>query len=138
MTEQKTNPQEAWQTLSESQQKTCITFAVSHWRTGVDKDYLDAMGVTDRDTEELQKRGVLDVRPGWQFFQEFVDEHKDEVTKMRQKFHDNPLERMTEDERNLLNEFGRYESVANRRNETLRYRLADEKLHNFINDSFAE
>ena len=139
MTEQSTEaePKEVWQTLSEQEKKTCMYFAHPAWQIGVRKDYWEEMGVSEKDIEGLQKRNILEVKPGWQFYQEFVDEHKAEVEKIRRRLNDDPLTAKTSDiENGLLNEYRIYEEVANRKNEAPRYRLTDKDFYKYINDRF--
>ena len=37
------NPQKLWKSLSDTEQEAVMAFGVSDWRTGVGKDYIDAM-----------------------------------------------------------------------------------------------
>lgn len=137
MTENKDALQSAqlWETLSEPERKACIYFAVSDWKTGVDKGYLDAMGLENKNVEELTKRGVVEMKPTWQMFQGLTDNLRDQATAIKSRMHENPLAGLEDDERTILQDFDRFQSVADRKNQEPRYHLANQDFHNYINET---
>jgi hypothetical protein len=138
MTEkQEFSPNEIWGTLTESQRESCISLAVSHWQSGVDGGYLEAMGLDMEEVEELKKRGIIDARPGWEFAQEFLDQNAEGIAKVQSKLRD-PLSHLSDEERSFLSTVSNRKSVAERKNPAIRYRLTDEKFHNFINTTFGD
>ena len=137
MTENKDmrQPTELWTTLSDPEKEACIYFAVSDWKTGVGKDYLDAMGLDSKDIDELTKRGIVEKKPTWLMFQGLADDLRNQVDAIRARMHENPLGGIEEDERKILQDFDRYQSVADRKNQEPRYHLADLDFHNYINET---
>ena len=134
MTEQENlQPKEVWETLSDPEKETVIYLGVPHWQSGVGGDYLEAMGADDKDVKELIKRRIVDARPGWEFAQEYLDHNKDRIDEVETRLRD-PLTRLVDDDRRFLSEVSNRRSVAEQRNEALRYRLSDEELHKFVND----
>lgn len=131
-------PEQVWETLREPEQEVCVYFAVSDWKTGVGGDYLQAMGAGEEVVGELVKRGLVDKRPTWQFFQEQADLRKAKAEEIRERMHKDILSGLNDDERTLLNDYDRYKSVADRKNEEPRFRLMQEKFHNWINTTFSE
>ena len=65
-----TEPSQIWETLSEPEREACVYFAVSDWKTGVGKEYLDAMSIDEDNLAELVKRGVVEMKPTWKMFQD--------------------------------------------------------------------
>ncbi|MBI1864124.1 hypothetical protein HYS03_02880 [Candidatus Woesebacteria bacterium] len=128
-------PAQLWETLSEPEREACIYFAISDWKTGVDKGYLDAMGLDNKDLEELTKRGVVEKKPTWQMFQGLADGLKNQAGAIKARMHENPLGGLDDDERTILQDFDRFQSIADRKNQEPRYHLADQKLHNYINEN---
>lgn len=128
-------PAELWETLSDPERGACIYFAVSDWKTGVGKDYLGAMGIEDKSLGELVKRGVVETKPTWRFFQDLADQLKDKAEAIKTRIHEDPLNRLEDDERQVLQDYDRYKMVADRKNEEPRYHLTNLDFHNYINET---
>jgi|GEM_PF-5587116 len=127
------SPREVWETLTGPEQEVCIYLGVSHWQSGNNQDYMDAMGLNQKDIDELVKRGIVDARPGWEFAQEYLDENREEIKKLDEKLGD-PLTRLTDEERGFSSMVRNRKNILEVKNKEIRYRLADEKLHDFVED----
>ncbi len=125
------SPEEIWQTLSDSQKEVCVYLSVSEWSSGVDKNYLDTMGLERGDVEELKKRGIVDVRAGWEFAQEFLDKNRDRIEEAEARLRSTDV-KLTDDDRSFLGTIRNKRRVLENRKEEPRYRLAEETFHKFV------
>lgn len=140
MTEQD-NPaslEQIWGSLTDTEKEACIYFAVSDWRTGVDSRYTDAMGIEPGTLSDLISRGLVETKPTWKLYQDLADGLRDQANELRERLKQNFLAKYSDDERTILEEFSRFEMIANRKDENPRFHLADQKIHNFIRDTCSE
>ena len=135
-TEKSLEPDKLWETLSSSQQEACTYFAVSHWGSGVDEEYLDAMGIDKKDIDELVKRDVVDKKPTWEFFQEMADGKRGKVESIRSKKEKDVLYKLDSKEKTILNDFDSIQRVVDSKNNAPRFRLKKKNFHDYIKNSF--
>ncbi|SRR5258708_497333 len=137
MTENKETiqPEQVWASLSEPEQETCIYFAVSVWETGVGQNYIDGMGIENKELNSLIDRGIIETKPTWQLFQKQADQLRSKADAIRQRMNKDLLRaQLTDDERKVLFDFDNYQKVADQKSEEPRYHLADQSLHNYIEE----
>lgn len=124
-------PEELWASLAEHEKEACIYFAVSDWKTGVGKDFTQAMGIEDKTLDELVNRKVLEAKPTWKMFGDLADGLKSEVEAIRIKMKDFTYS-LKDSERTVLQDFDRFTSIAERKEETPRYHLSDFSFHEYL------
>lgn len=125
------NPQKLWESLSEIEQEAVMSFGVSDRRTGVGKDYVDAMGISGQQLEDLIAKGLLETKPTWKMFQDEAEKLAPQVSAIRERMKDYTYKLETE-ERQTLSTYENFTSVASRKSEEPRYHLADPKFHEFV------
>ncbi len=139
MTEHDTpQPEEVWTNLSEPEQEACVYFAVSEWSTGMEIEAVRAMGIEDEQLRQLVDKGIVAEKPTWLLFQELADGLESQAKAIRAFSEGDITYRFTENERDILNKYGRYKDIAARKPEEPRYRLTDFTFHDYINSTFGE
>lgn len=124
-------PSQVWETLSDPEREACVYFAVSDWKTGVGKEYLTSMDISDETLAELVKRGVVEMKSTWKMFQDLADGLEGRANEIRKDIL-SPSFKLEDDEREILQSYDRYKSIAERKDEAPRYHLASEKLQDYI------
>ncbi|MBP9759294.1 hypothetical protein KBD45_06375 [Candidatus Dojkabacteria bacterium] len=124
-------PEQLWASLTEPEKEACIFFAVSDWKTGVQKNYTESMGIDNQLLEDLVSKKIVETKPTWELFQELANQLKSETESIRSKMSDH-LYRLQDSERTVLQDHDRYQSIAESKNETPRYHLSDFAFHEYI------
>jgi hypothetical protein len=127
------SPIETWETLTESQQIVCASLAKLDWQSGLSREAILAVSVKIEVVEELVKRDIVEARPGWEYAQEFVDQYRDHVAKLESRFID-PSTKLTEEEQLFLSLYRNRQTVAEERDEEIRYRLSDKKFFDYLHE----
>ena len=134
MPEQNDQPsfEQAWDTFTEKDKETIQNFAVCDWKSGVSEGLLKGMDVDRESLNELIKRGVIETKPNWQFFQILADELRDTAIPIEDRMKADPFSGLNDDEREILRQYHSYSDMAKRKNEEPRYRLVDKNFHNHV------
>lgn len=127
-------PDQMWAAMSRPQQEASVYFAVSDWRTGVGRDYVDAMGIEGQILDSLVKQGIVESKPTWKMFQDEADKLNAEVQEIRGKMKDH-FYQLQDTEREVLQAYNNFTTVAGYKSEKPRFRLADQRFHNYIRTS---
>lgn len=125
-------PDELWQSLSDRERIICVQFAVADWKIGVGEDYVNAVNIKVEDLNRLVERGVIETKPTWQFYQDLANQLKGTAEAIKSRLLEDPLSRLEDDERQILRDYDRYQSVAKRKNPEPRYHLSSLEFHDYI------
>jgi hypothetical protein len=136
--ETRSTAEHLWGSLTDVEKDACVYFAVSDWRTGVDKGYIEAMGIEEDILNKLVGQGLVETKPNWKLYQDLADQMRAQVQAIRDRLRQNYSLGYTDEERQLLTEYDRFETIAKRKDEKPRYHLADQKIHNFIRDKYSD
>lgn len=134
MPEQNDQPsfEQAWESFNEKDKETIENFAVSDWKSGVSEGLLKGMDVDRESLNQLIKRGVIETKPNWQFFQILADELRDTAVLIENRMKADSFSGLNDDESEILRQYHSYSDMAKRKNEEPRYRLVDNKFHNHV------
>jgi hypothetical protein len=125
-------PDELWQSLSDRERIICVQFAVADWKIGVGEDYVDAMGIKGEDLDKLVERGVIEIKPTWQLYQDLANQLRGRAEVINSLLQENPFLELKDEDRKILRDYDRYQSVTGRKNPEPRYHLSSLEFHNYI------
>ncbi len=112
-------PEQVWESLSEPEQEVCIYFGVSDWKTGVGRNYIEGMGIEDKELSGLLERKIVEAKPTWQLFQEQADLLKSETDAIKKRMHEDLIHiQLTDDERKVLFDYDNYRKVADQKSDS--------------------
>jgi hypothetical protein len=134
-------PEKLWASLSDAEKETCIYFAVADWASGVDANYVEAMGTTQDQLGALVAKGVVDKRTGPEFAQEWLDQHRAEIEalegRVKDYLHFKPLS-PDESRFSSLVRNAQYRAEQTGGDTEPRYRLKQKQFHDYINQEFGD
>lgn len=130
--------EQVWDTFTEKDKKTIENFSITDWRPGINEGLLKSLEIDRESLNELIKRGVIETKPNWEFFQILADELREAAVPLEDRMKSDPFSKLNDDEREILRQYHTYSDVAKRKNEEPRYRLIDKKFHDHVYETHTE